>query len=176
MFSGMRDFKRKSDDFIREYGEGVVRSRLFQSGFRQAHHRVTTVADHSLNVAMASVSMGRVLERMHVRMDMQDLVLGALCHDLGILGRYQKFANSRQCCSGHPKESAAIASTMIDGYDARIDNIIRCHMFPLTPVPPTCREGVIVTLADKYCAVCERMLTFKGRRWKQRNEAFHYSA
>ena len=28
-------------------------------------------------------------------------------------------------------------------------------MFPLTPVPPKYREGVLVTLSDKYCATKE---------------------
>lgn len=28
-------------------------------------------------------------------------------------------------------------------------------MFPLVPLPPTCIEGWIVTVADKYCALRE---------------------
>lgn len=34
-------------------------------------------------------------------------------------------------------------------------NIISRHMFPLTVVPPMCREAWLVCLADKYCAVKE---------------------
>ena len=34
-------------------------------------------------------------------------------------------------------------------------NIISRHMFPLTIVPPMCREAWLVCLADKYCAVKE---------------------
>ena len=33
-------------------------------------------------------------------------------------------------------------------------------MFPLVPVPPTCREAWIVCMADKWCALCE---TVAGR-------------
>lgn len=33
-------------------------------------------------------------------------------------------------------------------------------MFPLVPVPPTCREAWIVCLADKWCALRE---TIAGR-------------
>ena len=37
-------------------------------------------------------------------------------------------------------------------------NIISSHMWPLTfRHVPTCREAVIVCLADKYCAVLESM-------------------
>ena len=37
-------------------------------------------------------------------------------------------------------------------------DIISKHMFPLTFMPPRYRESVLVTLADKWCAICE---TFK---------------
>ena len=37
-------------------------------------------------------------------------------------------------------------------------DIIAKHMFPLTPFPPMHREGFIVSLADKWCALAE---TFK---------------
>lgn len=26
------------------------------------------------------------------------------------------------------------------------------HMWPLTPIPPSSREGIVLSLADKYCA------------------------
>ena len=37
----------------------------------------------------------------------------------------------------------------------RVKNIIARHMFPLTPVPPTCTEAWIVCIADKICAIEE---------------------
>lgn len=43
---------------------------------------------------------------------------------------------------------------------SRERNIIVRHMFPLVPVPPTCREAWIVCLADKWCALRE---TVAGR-------------
>ncbi|MCD8018619.1 MAG: hypothetical protein LUF92_03280 [Clostridiales bacterium] len=35
------------------------------------------------------------------------------------------------------------------------ENIIKRHMFPLTPIPPKYKEARIVCIADKYCAVLE---------------------
>lgn len=39
-------------------------------------------------------------------------------------------------------------------------------MFPLTVIPPTCREGWIVCLADKYCSLYE---TFKKEAYRKIN-------
>ena len=40
-------------------------------------------------------------------------------------------------------------------------DVIRKHMFPLNPALPRYRETVIVTLADKVCAVQEFMVSPK---------------
>ena len=45
-------------------------------------------------------------------------------------------------------------------------DIIKKHMFPLTVIPPTCREGWIVCLADKYCSLYE---TFKKEAYRKIN-------
>ena len=36
-------------------------------------------------------------------------------------------------------------------------DIIIKHMWPLTIIPPLCREGWIVTMADKYCSTLETL-------------------
>ena len=35
------------------------------------------------------------------------------------------------------------------------EDIIRRHMFPATLIPPKTKEGFLLTLVDKYCAVIE---------------------
>ncbi len=39
----------------------------------------------------------------------------------------------------------------------REKNTIARHMFPLTPIPPQCREAWLVCLADKWCAMEETL-------------------
>ena len=46
-------------------------------------------------------------------------------------------------------------------YDWHEKNVIVRHMFPLTPIPPKCREAWIVCMADKYCSARETMYTVK---------------
>ena len=36
-------------------------------------------------------------------------------------------------------------------------DIIKKHMWPLTVVPPMCREAWIVTMADKWCSTLETL-------------------
>lgn len=49
--------------------------------------------------------------------------------------------------------------------NSRQADIIKKHMWPLTIVPPMCREAWIVTMADKYCSLLEtmRLRQTKGR-------------
>lgn len=37
----------------------------------------------------------------------------------------------------------------------KITNTIKCHMFPLTPIPPRYKEGYIITMVDKLNSVRE---------------------
>ena len=39
----------------------------------------------------------------------------------------------------------------------REEDIIKKHMWPLTVVPPLCREAWVVTAADKYCSLLETL-------------------
>ena len=58
----------------------------------------------------------------------------------------------------HPR--AALNNACADWeLSPRERNIILRHMFPLTPVPPACREGWLVCMADKICAVHEMIYT-----------------
>ena len=43
------------------------------------------------------------------------------------------------------------------------EDIIKKHMWPLTVVPPMCREAWIVTTADKYCSLLETLHLQKGK-------------
>ena len=42
-------------------------------------------------------------------------------------------------------------------------------MWPLTVIPPMCREAWIVTTADKYCSLLETLYIQRGRIHIQRD-------
>ena len=46
-------------------------------------------------------------------------------------------------------------------------NMIKRHMFPLTPVPPRFKESMVLCLADKICATYETVGGFKRKLGKK---------
>ncbi len=159
---------------VRNYGSEVLSSPEFGRAMTQKHHHVTTVGDHSLGVAYVSVKICRFLNAMHIKTDTESMVRGALCHDLGIVGRHEKFSNNLVCWQKHPKESGEVATWLLGDLNRREKDIICHHMWPTTPVPPHSREGCVIVIADKYCAVKE-VLTAMKEKYHEKNEPDRFS-
>ena len=120
-------------------------------GFIQ--HGTMSVHAHVISVAHASLAMAGRLERLGIRIDRASLIRGALLHDYFLYDWHDPDPSHRLHGFTHPFAALARAEE-----DER--NIISRHMFPLVPIPPTCREAWLVCLADKACALHE---TIAGR-------------
>lgn len=121
-------------------------------------HGNTSVFNHCVAVAKFSLLIAKFLEkRFHIKIDHKSLVRGALLHDYFLYDWHDPVPANKIHGFTHPGIAWRNASR--DFTMNRIEeNIIRRHMYPLTPIPPTKREAIIVCLADKWCAICE---TFK---------------
>ena len=116
-------------------------------------HGDVTVYTHVTSVARASLSFAERLGRVGVSVDRASLLRGALLHDYFLYDWHNPDPSHRLFF--------ALARAEEDfELTPRERNIIVRHMFPLVPVPPTCREAWIVCLADKWCALRE---TVNGR-------------
>lgn len=146
--------KRIAHDIL-AYGGDIISSDLFRKGFSQKHHTNTTVAEHTLNVAASALRISYALEKTGVGVDIRAVTVGALCHDLGIIGRYEKFSDDRECLRLHPLDSVRAARELVPGIDHKTEEIIRCHMWPVNGWKPSSVEGYIITVADKYSSVRE---------------------
>ncbi len=146
---------RNVETILFTYGREIMDSEEFQSAFCQIHHMRTTVAEHSINVAVISILLCLVLAKLHCAVDLQAVVQAALCHDLGILGREEKYHSNYQCCRQHPVDSVEVAKRILGDYDDKTLKIIETHMWPARPGRPHSLEGYVVTLADKYAAIRE---------------------
>jgi uncharacterized protein len=148
------DRKRRIGKDIDRYGKDVLASDELKQAFEQTHHTWSTVGEHTLRVAASSVMISYALRKLNIKVNIPAVIIGALCHDLGILGRDTKFENNKECSREHPGESVKVARELIPDLTEHSADIIERHMWPAgQSKAPNSIEGVIVSAADKYSAV-----------------------
>ena len=139
-------------------GRDIILSDDAQQMKEFTQHGTTSVFEHVLSVAKFSLIFAINLENIFgLKADRKALIRGALLHDYFLYDWHVKDKSRRFHGFTHASVAAANASRDFELNDIERD-IIAKHMFPLTPFPPMHREGFIVSLADKWCALAE---TFK---------------
>jgi uncharacterized protein len=107
-----------------------------------------------MRVALTSLAICYALRRLHISTDIPAVVTGSLCHDLGILGRNEKFSSGKECSRQHPIDSVELAHKLVDELPEKTTDIIARHMWPAGgSKPPNSLEAAIVSAADKIAAV-----------------------
>ena len=157
----LEDTIRAYMDIIK-YGHRILGSDLFAISFEQVHHKYTTVGEHTLHVAFKALDIAYKMQKKNKKVNIRYIVEAALGHDLGIIGRYEKFSNNIMCCYLHPKHSVEIIEAFIPDISFEVTTAIAHHMFPATPVPPTTLTGAILIMADKSATIGETVKK-KGR-------------
>ncbi len=146
------------------YGGSILRSDEMRQAFQQKHHKLSTVGDHTLRVARASLRICYALRRLKLSPDLQTVVTAALCHDLGILGRAEKYKSSKECSRQHPLDSVETARKLMGELSDKTENTISRHMWPVAgSKPPDSLEAVIVSTADKIAAVGDYVEAIRRR-------------
>ena len=143
-------------DIIIKYGKSILCSEEFLASFSQKHHMGTTVGDHTLGVTAEAV---RICLTCSITDDitLENTVVASLCHDLGILGREEKFKNNVQCLIQHPIDSVDAYRALTGDENERILDAIKCHMFPLKLRMPGYKEGWVLVIADKTASIREKL-------------------
>lgn len=139
-------------DLLSRYGRDILSHASMQGMKGFAHHAQTSVFAHSVAVAYVCVALAL---RLRLSVDMRALVRGALLHDY-FLYDWHAFDGGAHRLHGLFHAGRALKNARAEHALSPIEeNAIHRHMFPLTPIPPRCREGWLVCLADKACALCE---------------------
>ena len=146
-------FEKEIDKDLEQYGGEILRSPLFARAMGQTHHLRASLGQHLLRVTRAGLFLSYALEKVGISSDREKIVIGGLCHDLGMVGRHEKYRNNRECSAKHPLDSVKVAEEFRPEIDEKTKRIIERHMFPLNRKAPDSVEGVIVVLADKYASV-----------------------
>ncbi len=146
--------KDRIKDDLMLYGNDVLKSEEMKQAFQQTHHQWSTVGEHTFRVAFSSVMICYALRKLNIKVSIPAVVVGALCHDLGILGRSEKFSSAKECSREHPKDSVEVARGIVGKMPEKTEDIIERHMWPAgESEAPNSIEGVVVSVADKYSAV-----------------------
>ena len=148
------DRKEKIKADIELYGHEVLESDEMKQAYDQTHHIWSTLGEHTLRVTATSVLICYVLRKLRINVSIPAVVIGALCHDLGMLDRGEKFASDKEAIRDHAEESVKCAREIVEDMPEEAEEIIERHMWPMgkTDAPSTV-ESVVVSVADKYTAV-----------------------
>lgn len=138
----------------------ILKSRNFIRTKEYIQHGNVTVNAHVMNVARYSVALS---ERLHISCSKRELVRGALLHDYFLYDWHIPDKENPHNLHGfyHPGVALRNAAREYE-LTEREKNIIERHMWPLTVVPPACREAWIVTAADKWCSLMETLHMHRG--------------
>ena len=143
--------------FWEEVRQVCSSSRMNKSRTFYQHGKINIYV-HSLRVAYICYYW---VKKYHLHVDEKALIRGALLHDYFLYDWHDKeHEHKRPHGFFHP--SAALCNAKQDFILTRKEeNIIQGHMFPLTLIPPGCKEAWLVCMADKVCSTRE---TVRERR------------
>lgn len=160
-YERQRDLQRR----IQNVASDILQSENFQSTKSHIQHGNMTVNGHCMNVAKYSLAIS---EKLRIRCSEQELIRGALLHDYFLYDWHSPEHVPLYKLHGlfHPGVAYKNASKEYK-LTSREADIIRKHMWPLTIIPPMCREAWIVTTADKWCSLMETFHIHKGHGAKK---------
>ncbi|MCD7836080.1 MAG: HD domain-containing protein [Lachnospiraceae bacterium] len=145
---------------IRDAAPDILHSANFNLTKAHLQHGNVTVNAHCLNVAKYSVAL---CHRLHISCSETELIRGALLHDYFLYDWHDNNHISPLHLHGFYHPGRALRNADREYRLTEIEReIIRKHMWPLTIVPPTCREAWIVSMADKWCSAMETAHIHKG--------------
>lgn len=129
-----------------------------QSMRQYPQHSTCNRLDHIRAVTYMSFILSKKLS-----LDVKAASRGAMLHDLCYYDWHDSDFSHRPHGFRHPAFAAFNAKLLDSSLTKKEERIIRRHMWPLTPLPPSSREGFIVTFSDKYCASMEMKLAKKEK-------------
>lgn len=134
--------------------ESVASSAEAQKMRHFIQHGSTSTYDHCESVAQLSFWLNR---RLKLRAEERELIRAAFLHDFYLYDWHVPDASHRLHGFSHPHTAAENAKRVFGITGAEAD-AIESHMWPLTITKlPRRREGWIICLADKICALREIM-------------------
>lgn len=135
-------------EFIRIVSD-ITSVEAYRRLMNYTHHRVTTRYQHCLNVAWYSYLMAKA-----AGLDYVSAARAGMLHDFYLYeGHHTKEMHGRHS-EVHPRIALQNAEKYFHLNETEKDCILH-HMWPSSHEMPHTKEGLILTIADKYCAAIE---------------------
>ena len=136
---------------IKKHIETLTKEGRLAETEKYYQHGNSTIFQHSIDVATLSCKLANIF---HINVDNSSLINGALLHDYHLYNwrelKYGRWTHGFR----HPK--LALINAKQDFQLTEIEkDVILNHMFPLTLKRPKTKEGWLVCMADKLCAIKE---------------------
>lgn len=145
---------------IKKDAPDILASGNFRRTREYIQHGSMTVNEHVLSVARCSLALS---DRLHIPCSRRELVRGALLHDYFLYDWHMPDEENPHRLHGFYHPGTALRNALKEyKLTNRERDIIKKHMWPLTVVPPKCREAWIVTTADKWCSLLETLHMHRG--------------
>lgn len=149
--------KYKSDKEYLTCVQDILSDPVFKRMDNYYQHGHTTCKEHCIRVSYMSYKICR-----KYGWDYFETARAALLHDLFLYDWHTHARDTGEHFHGftHPR----VAMNNADRYfkvTEKEKNMILCHMWPLTPIPPRYREGFAIIYADKFCGLSEVGLRMK---------------
>ena len=123
------------------------------------HHGVTNCYQHCLHVSYYNYIWCNALG-----LDARSAARAGMLHDLFLYDWHTHAKETGEHFHGftHPRTALDNAVKYYELTEKEKDMILR-HMWPLTPIPPKSREGMVIIYSDKFCGLVETVARIK--RW-----------
>lgn len=145
-----KTFKLTPQD--RNYFLSEINKIIFTENFQRLkqyyHHATISTYAHAIKVALLSYEFAKEHKW---KINEKELIRAALLHDLYFYDWHDKHNGIHLHGLFHPKLAAKNATELYQITKKEKRHMIH-HMFPLTPLPPTTKEGWIICYCDKKAA------------------------
>lgn len=153
--------QRELYSLLKEHGGDILASDNFNKTKEFIQHGNMTVNSHCISVAKHSLVLNK---KLRLSCSQRELIRGALLHDYFLYDWHDKEHRDIRNLHGFFHPGIALKNASKEYHlTAREKDIIKKHMWPLTIVPPLCREAWVVSAADKYCSLMETLKLHQGR-------------
>lgn len=132
--------------------QDITHSEGFIKLKKNKHHINGTVYDHSVKVAYLCYKHHK---RFGLNIEIQEFVRGALLHDYYLYDSHDKSMPHKFHWFRHPGYALHNALEKYPSLTKTQQDMIKHHMFPITPIPPSTKAGWLLCFYDKVAAVSD---------------------